>query len=103
SYLGFVVIRPLDVAPFGRTVLAWYENREAHSIRITPALRKYTCNVLGVRLNVDGIPWQQQDRGVSACATIALWSMFHSSAFDANHSVPTTVEITKNAHNGSAG
>jgi len=103
NYLGFVVIRPLDTAPFGRTVLAWYGNRDEHSIRVTPVLRSYTCNVLGLDLKVAGIPWQQQDRGVSACATIALWSMFHSSAFDANHSVPTTVEVTNNAHNGSSG
>jgi hypothetical protein len=103
AYLGFIILRPLVVAPFGRTVLAWYQNRDQHSIRITPELRSYTCNILGVELSVKGIPWQQQDRGVSACATIALWSMFHSSAFDANHSVPTTVEITNNAHNGSSG
>jgi len=78
GYLGFMVRRPLDTAPFGRTVLSWYENRDERSERITPVLRDYTCNVLGIRLKVKGIPWQQQDRGVSACARIALWSMFHS-------------------------
>lgn len=103
SYLGFIILRPLSIAPFGRTVLSWYTNKDQNSERITPVLRTYTCHVLGIPLRVLGIPWQQQDRGVSACATIALWSMFHSSAFDANHSVPTTVEVTKNAHNGSSG
>src|SRR5690606_718818 len=103
GYLGFMVRRPLDTAPFGRTVLSWYENRDERSERITPVLRDYTCNVLGIRLKVKGIPWQQQDRGVSACATIALWSMFHSSAFDANHSVPTSVELTQNALGASSG
>lgn len=103
GYLGFILRRPLDTAPFGRTVLAWYENKDDKSERITPVLREYISNVLGVRFRVKGIPWQQQDRGVSACATIALWSMFHSSAFDANHSVPTTVEITQNALGASSG
>ncbi|MBT7445126.1 MAG: hypothetical protein HN790_14320 [Methylococcales bacterium] len=103
AYLGFVVRRPLDVAPFGRTVLSWYVNKDEHSERITPALRPHGVNILGVKLTVLCIPWQQQDRGVSSCATIALWSMFHSSAFDAHHAVPTTVEITKNAHQGSSG
>lgn len=103
SYLGFVLLRPLITAPFGRTVLAWYENKDDKSERITPVLREYVSNVLGIKLRVKGIPWQQQDRGVSACATIALWSMFHSSAFEANHSVPTTVEITQNALVASSG
>lgn len=103
GYLGFVVLRPIQSTPLGRTVLAWYANRDVHSMRVTPPLRDYTCNILGIRLKVKGIPWQQQDRGVSACATVALWSMFHSSAFDAHHSIPTTVEITKNALNGASG
>lgn len=103
GYLGFLVLRPLVQAPFGRTVLAWYENADEHSERITPVLREYVCNILGLKLTVKGIPWQQQDRGVSACATIALWSMFHSSAFDANHAIPTTVEITQNALGASSG
>lgn len=103
GYLGFIVLRPLDVAPFGRTVFRWYPNVDKTSQRVTPTLRSYACNILGLKLEVRGTPWQQQDRGVSACATIALWSMFHSSAFDANHAVPTTVEITRNAHNGASG
>lgn len=103
DYLGFIVLRPLSSAPFGRTVLSWYANHDQNSTRITPALREYTSNVVGISLKTLGIPWQQQDTGVSACATIALWSMFHSAAFDANHSIPTTVEITQNALEASAG
>lgn len=103
NYLGFLVLRPLDIAAFGRTVLAWYKNTEPSSLRVNTGVREYTCNILGLKLVVSGIPWQQQDRGVSACATIALWSMFHSSAFDANHSIPTTVEITQNALGASSG
>lgn len=103
GYLGFLVLRPLEQTPFGRTVLSWYPNTDERSERITPVLREYISNILGLQLKVKGIPWQQQDRGVSACATVALWSMFHSSAFDANHSIPTTVEITKNALGVSSG
>ena len=31
----------------------------------------------GPRLEVEGLAWQQQDQGVGACATIALWTMLH--------------------------
>lgn len=96
SYLGFCVLRPIQ-AQLGRTVLKWYDNRDSHSKRIT-VKRKYKCHVAGVELEVEGLAWQQQDTGVGACATIALWSSLHSSAFDDFHAIPTTAEITKLAH-----
>src|SRR5690606_30754711 len=40
----------------------------------------------------------------SACATIGVWTMLHSSAFDDLHAIPTTSDITLAAHrNGSLG
>jgi len=98
AYLGFCVIRPIPSAPFGRTVVRWYPDpQEKTTPRIYPA-RTYTCHVAGLPLTVDGLAWQQQDSGVGACATIALWSMLHSSAFDDHHAVPTTATITEAAH-----
>ena len=65
-YLGFSVIKPLRGSPVGRTILA------------APAglacARRYQAHLLGVELTVYGVPFQQQDVGVSACATTALWS-----------------------------
>ena len=37
------------------------------------------------RSDKPALAWQQQDRGVSACATIAIWTMLHSSAFHERH------------------
>lgn len=68
---------------------------------IEPA-REYVCNLAGLELKVRGLAWQQQDVGVGACATIALWSMLHSSAFDDRHVVPTTAEVTLAAHGSGA-
>ncbi len=95
-YLGFCVLRPIP-AKLGKTVLKWYKNREKNSNRIT-VQRTYKCHVAGVELNIKGLAWQQQDAGVGACATIALWSALQSSAFDDFHAIPTTAEITKAAH-----
>ena len=97
SYLGFTVIRPIPCAPLGRTVLTWYTDRSDVPQR-TKTLRKYVVHLAGVPLTVYGLAWQQQDTGVGACATIALWSALHSSAFDDHHSIPTTAEVTKIAH-----
>ena len=96
SYLGFCVLRPIQTQ-FGRTVLKWYEDREKDSNRLT-VKREYVCHVAGVELKIEGLAWQQQDAGVGACATIALWSALQSSAFDDFHAIPTTAEITKLAN-----
>ena len=96
SYLGFCVLRPI-YARLGKTVLKWYGNKEQNSRRI-PVKREYKCHVAGVQLKIEGLAWQQQDAGVGACATIALWSALQSSAFDDFHAIPTTAEITRLAN-----
>lgn len=98
SYLGFIVIRPIISAPLGRTVLKWFYDADRGNPRVTAPSRKYTSHLAGLELTARSLAWQQQDTGVSACATVSLWSMLHSSAFDAHHSIPTTAEITKSAH-----
>ncbi len=73
DYLGFVVIRPLPGAPIGRTVLQPYSNPEKHRC-FEPASTQHDVHLLGMTLKVRGVPFQQQDQGVGACATTALWS-----------------------------
>jgi hypothetical protein len=98
GYLGFLVLRPIPKTPFGRTVLRAYPDQTPELPRVVEPFRWYTCNVAGLELRVHGLAWQQQDAAVGACATVALWSMLHSSAFDDRHVVPTTAEITRSAH-----
>ena len=98
SYLGFVVLRPIPRTPLGRTVLRGYPETSSSLPRVVEPARKYRANVAGVALEVSGLAWQQQDVGVGSCATVALWSMLHSSAFDDRHVVPTTAEVTRAAH-----
>lgn len=98
AYRGFAVVRPIDSAPFGRTVLSWYPDQQASNPRVVKPSRDYFCNFCGLRLKVFGLAWQQQDQGVSACATIGLWTMLHSSAFNERYAIPTTVTITQAAN-----
>ena len=78
AYLGFSVIKPLHGSPVGRTVLRSFgvvpENPEDKSRRLFGCIRRYRAHLLGVELNVRGLAFQQQDVGVSACATTAIWS-----------------------------
>lgn len=98
AYLGFVVRRPIPGTPFGRTVLRWYPEQMPRLPRITEPSRTYHVHIAGIELIVRGLAWQQQDQGVGACATVALWSMLHSSALDDRHVIPTTAEVTQTAH-----
>lgn len=101
AYLGHVILRPIPGAPIGRTVLATYpdtQGRASGTPRIMEPARWYESHVAGLTLLVKGLAWQQQDSAVGSCATVALWSLLHSSAFDDHHAIPTTAEITATAH-----
>ncbi|NQE52494.1 hypothetical protein C5S29_02790 [ANME-1 cluster archaeon GoMg3.2] len=77
QYLGFVVIRPIkdekDQPYIGRTLLETYPDKvdgdERHYV-----ISNFNVSLFGITLQVKSLPFQAQDEGVSACATIALWS-----------------------------
>lgn len=102
AYLGFAVLRPIPGAPLGRTVLRWYPESRPSNPRMMAPSRTYLAHVAGIPFEVEGLAWQQQDTGVGACATVALWSMLHASAFDEHHAIPTTASITRSAHKTAA-
>ncbi len=78
EYLGFSVIKPLAGCPVGRTVLLHLpEVSEDGNTREFTCTRPYRAHVAGVELTVHGLAFQQQDVGVSACATTAIWSALH--------------------------
>lgn len=79
QYLGFSVVRPLPDSPVGRTLLPAYPSRApADTKSLFPVLRRHRAHLAGFDLVVEGVPFQQQDQGVSACATTALWSSLDS-------------------------
>jgi hypothetical protein len=74
NYLGFCIIKPLDGSPVGRTVLRCYDKNIDEFKREFRGARDYRPHFMGLELRVRGLAFQQQDTGVSACATTALWS-----------------------------
>jgi hypothetical protein len=71
-YVGFCVVRPLPGSPVGRTILR--PPGEGDSGVVMEGIREYPAHLLGVELTARGLAFQQQDLGVSACATTAVWS-----------------------------
>jgi len=98
GFLGFTVLRPIRDARLARTVVRWYDDHPNKLPRTVEPTRPYHVHLAGLKLTVSGIAWQQQDQAVGACATVALWTMLHSSALDEHHSIPTTTLITRAAH-----
>lgn len=56
-------------------------------------------NLFGIKLHVESIAFQEQDKVVAACATTAIWTALHAlPGSDVKH-VPSCSEITINALN----
>ncbi len=98
SYLGFSVIRPLPGSPLGRTVVATFGPEASGGRRREfGGSREYAVHLGGFELRVQGLAFQQQDQGVSACATIALWSAIHRVAPMEGLPTMTPAQITEAA------
>jgi len=98
AYLGFCVIRPLPGSLIGRTVLQTFprDSAEGHR-RDFGATREYRVHLAGFELGVRGLAFQQQDQGVSACATTSLWSAIHKVALMEGLPFATPAAITQAA------
>lgn len=94
SYLGFAVVRPIPGRPIGRTVLASFGPTSEGGTREFRPLRSYRVHLSGLTLEIRGLAFQQQDQGVSACATTAVWTALHGTAHRESIKVPTPAEIT---------
>jgi hypothetical protein len=92
-YLGFLVVRPIPSAPIGRTVLAPYESSKTRRC-FAPATTRHNVHLAGLKIHVDGVPFQQQDQAVGACATTALWSAISRVARADGARAPTPLAIT---------
>ncbi len=92
-YLGYIVVRPIPSAPIGRTVLAPYETSKNRRC-FAPATTRHNVHLAGLNIHVDGVPFQQQDQAVGACATTALWSAISRVARADGGRAPTPLAIT---------
>jgi len=72
AYVGYMVARPIPSAPVGRTVLRPYSRDGGRCFGPRPA--RNHAHFAGIEVVFEGVPFQQQDLGVGACATTALWS-----------------------------
>lgn len=96
SYLGFVVARPLPSAIVGRTLLKTYPPDAGR--RQYTVLRRYPANLFGIQLEIESLPYQEQDSVLAACATVSLWCAFHKTAELFGTPAPRPAAITRAAN-----
>ena len=95
GYRGFMVVKPLPETLIGRTCLS--PNGASRQSAEFPTTSRQTANLFGVPLEIQSLPFQEQDHEVAACATSALWSALYGTANIFDHLVLSPLEITRNA------
>lgn len=95
NYLGFAVIRPLPDAPIGRTVLAVFSSKADRCYTLPP--HPYRVHLCGLKLAVCGVPFQQQEQAVGACATTAVWTALAQVMRHDGGRAPTPFAVTEAA------
>jgi hypothetical protein len=94
NYLGFVVLRPIPKTCIARMCLRPYEFNDT-TVRIQKS--KQSVSLFGVELSIDTLPFLEQDKVVSACATSAIWVLLNAHQKAAQDALPSPSAITKSA------
>lgn len=93
AYLGFIVLRPVPSVPIGRSLLTPFPQTTADF----PVTVQSEVHLWGFPLHITGLRFQQQDMGVGACATAAIWCTLHKVAREDGKRGPTPPEVTSAA------
>lgn len=98
-YLGFMVVKPLSRTFVGKTCLQLAGDKGIGDGTKKKITKQYDVNLFGIKLHVDSIAFQEQDKVVAACATTAIWTALHALPWGDVKHVPSCSEITINALN----
>jgi hypothetical protein len=96
GYIGFVVIRPIPHTVFARICLRPYDALISDENCVVLA-RDIQVSLFGLNLSIKTIPFIEQDKVVSACATSALWVALSAHSDISINRIPSPSEITKRA------
>jgi len=94
SYSGCIVIKPLPTGIIGVTYLKTYKGDEKRN-RYYTAISSQKINLYGTSRKIDTMPFIEQDRRVSSCASAALWMAFQktSEIFHTRKTSPSEITL----------
>lgn len=97
NYLGFIVIRPIPHSFLANVCLKpYYENKNRLGSYILS--KEYVVSLFGVKLTIQSIAFQEQDKVLSAFATTSLWTFFHAHPAMNLLKIPPSSIITASAY-----
>lgn len=93
-YLGFMIIRPIDAFKTGRTVIRGQFRNPNTNFILTKATFK--VNLSGTSLQIEGMPFIQQDTNVGVCAQASIWmaSLYMHQKFGYSRWLPSKITET---------
>jgi len=94
NYLGFVVLRPIPKTCIARMCLRPYEFNGT-TVKIQKSMQ--SVSLFGIDLAIETLPFLEQDKVVSACATSAIWVLLNAHQKAAQDALPSPSAITKSA------
>jgi hypothetical protein len=92
SYIGFLVIRPIPRTFIAKLCLNFADLEDVHLIKSSTEV-----SLFGLSLNVDSVPFTEQDRIVAACASAAIWSYLAATPGLGKKAAPSLSGITSAA------
>ena len=97
--LGCIIRKPIkndeDYYLIGRTYLRPYPSEVSNNIHRKFITIQNKCNLCGIDLQIDSLPFHQQDVAVGACASAALWMVQFSIRDWYNIPIRSLAEITE--------
>jgi len=95
-YLGFCVVRPFPSRTIGRTVIVRLRDKPA--LEFPTCKGKFSVNIAGSSMTIEGPAFIEQDALVSACASASIWMSTTTMANRYNLYGSSTAKITINAN-----
>lgn len=101
SYLGFVVVKPIPFSLIGFSVLKNFNYFEDPALycksRDYWSTKKCKVNLLGTDVEIESLPFIQQDSVLAACASVSIWTVFQKASESSFVVQKSPGQITKDA------
>lgn len=73
GYLGYTVVRPVDVGKVGRTIITYQNNKFDPELDYVLCTASFNSHIFGKEFEIKGSPFIKQESMVMTCAQASIW------------------------------